>query len=249
MSLNAYLDDVCTTQIGVTEMFAGPGSVFAVTAVPDQVYKYAPATATPTRLSLNTDYSMNMLSLSVTVPLQAGEYLFCLPANRNEFNISGSSGASRSSVRQMWLKRSGAFTYTNLLVYSQDSAAAASDVVTPGITFAVGVAQGFAGLQPNGLIGRAVVGNNDIIGYVLSNTDTEITLDMPFSGTVDTRIIDVARFMFSMDNVIFSSVLKVPDVVTDAPVLIYIKDSVVIPNAAINYPNISVVVDYTEFVV
>lgn len=249
MGLKGYNDELCTQEFGTTEVFTGPGGTFSTLAVPAQVYKYVVATGTAVFLNAPTDYSLSGLDLTLTTPLIAGELLFCLPTVRAEFSLSGSSGAQKSAVRSIWLKRTGTFVYANLLIYSQNAAEPVADIVTSSITFTSGVGTGFTGLTPGACVGSAVVNEGAVLGIVTSNTETEVTMDSNYSGTVNTRIVALGDLWFSLDNLLYSNILELPDIDSDVPTRVYVKDTVVIPVAAANYPNMEIVTDYSEFAV
>lgn len=211
----------------------------------------APATlAAYTKLYTPTDFTLAGNNISIVVPLGGNEILHAVPTDALAMYFGGAAGEAVTKVTQLFLRRSTDFEYTTLQVASDDISLQPYHTSTAGVIFAAGVGSGFAGLTVNSLVGKAVNHAGAFRGVVVSNTETTVSIDAAYGGVAATaEIYNIGSLEFSLDNVSFSKVLPLADLVDAAVVVgVYVRDTVSVPTAAINYPSNIIKVSGIEFI-
>lgn len=211
----------------------------------------APATlAAYVKLYTPTDFTLAGSVISVIASLGANEVLHAVPTDALAMYFGGTAGETVTKVTKLYLRRSTDFEYTTLQVSSDDISLQPYHTSTAGIVFAAGVGTGFTGLVIDSLVGKAVNHAGVFRGLVIANTETTVTINSAYNGLAATaEIYNVGSLEFSIDNVTFSKVLPVADLVESAVVVsIYVRDTVNVPAAAINYPSNIIKVSGIEFI-
>lgn len=196
--------------------------------------------STYTKKRLTTDYSIQGNTVVFVNPPAVGR-LHIVPAQDAGLAFGGNPDDQVTTVGSVWLKREPGFEYRNVKVYSQDNSV--DDVVftQAGVTSAAGVMSGFSGLTINALAGYAVWHNGAYRGTVTSNTATTVTIsDSGYTqaSTYDAQLFNVGSALVSLDGETYAAVVSPADITTDTPVRVYFRDTVTIPDAPMNYPNV-----------
>lgn len=206
--------------------------------------------STYTKKTLTTHYSISGNNVVFVTAPTTTQRVHVVPDDTLNVNFGGNPAAVVTTTSSVWLKRTAGFTYDTLKFYIEDLSAAVVSNTDSGITFASGVGSGFTGLVADALIGLALDHKGVFRGLITANTTTTITIsDLTYTDAVagDTQRYSVSQVLCSLDNVTFKPVMHPAAINNDTAVRVYLKDTVSIPNAATNYPNLTVRVSGIEY--
>jgi len=236
-------------------------------AAMEHLYRYNSTTGLHTKLVIGTDYSLSTSTIVCSRALGATETLIAIPINRLNLNFGGVFGAEKTSYTSVVFKREDQWAYDTLLLTSEDLDKTAfaityidmSFIFTSGnsMTNSAGqtvtgskCASSISGLTINALEGYALVLNNVYKGTIIANDVSNILINATINYTSSSAVDDLSIFsistlLFALDvdgtlpsTVAFSPVLSLPSLTTDtSSVKVWVKDKLVIPETATNYPN------------
>lgn len=203
-----------------------------------------------TKKTLTTDYSISGNTVIFLTAPTTVQRVHVVPDDTLNVNFGGNPAANITTISSVWLKRSAGFTYDTLKFYVEDLSAAVVSNTDSGITFASGTGSGFVGLVADSLIGLALDHKGVFRGIITDNDSTTVTIsDLTYTDAVagDSQRYSVSQVLCSLDGVAYSAAVHPPAITTDVAVRIYLKDTVSVPNAAMNYPNLTVRVSGIEY--
>jgi hypothetical protein len=203
-----------------------------------------------TKKTLTTHYSISGNTVIFVTAPTTSQKVHVVPDDTLNINFGGNPGADITTTSSVWLKRTAGFTYDTLKFYVEDLSAVAVASTTTGTTFASGVGSGFVGLVADSLIGLALDHKGVFRGMITDNDATTVTIsDAGYTDAVagDSHVYSVSQVLCSLDNVTFKTTAHPAAINNDTAVRVYLKDTVKVPNAAANYPNLTVRVSGIEY--
>lgn len=204
-----------------------------------------------TKKTLTTHYSVSGNTVTFVTAPTTSQKVHVVPNDTLNINFGGNPGVDITTISSVWLKRTPGFIYDTLKFYVEDLSAAVVASTTAGTTFASGVGSGFVGLVDSALIGLALDHKGVFRGMITANTTTTVTIsDTGYTDAVagDSHVYSVSQVLCSLDNVTFKAAAHPAAINNDTAVRVYLKDTVKVPNAATNYPNLTVRVSGIEYV-
>ena len=203
-----------------------------------------------TKKTLTTHYSISGNTIIFVTAPTTSQKVHVVPLHTLNVNFGGNPAANITTTSSVWLKRTPGFTYDTLKFYVEDLSSAAVSSVTTGVTFSAGVGSGFVGLVADALKGLALDHKGVFRGMITANTTTTITIsDLAYADAVagDCLVYSVSQMLCSLDNLTFKAVIRPPAITTDTAVVVYLKDTVLVPNTAVNYPSLTIRVSGIEY--
>jgi hypothetical protein len=205
---------------------------------------------------LTTDYSVAGNDLIMVVAPTATQNVIAVPTATLNMNFGGVAGVVKSTATSVWLKQTEGYIYDTLQAQSQDLSQVQASTAQSGITLAGGTAEGFVGLVPGALIGRALNHKGVFIGIVIANTETSADMYNAATDAVagEAIVYTIGSLQFALDNDgtpgTYAPVVH-PQAVDGNPesVRLWVKDTVTIPTTAVNYPNNVIKVTGIEYLV
>lgn len=206
-----------------------------------------------TKQTLTLHYSIVGVTVTFVTAPAATSYVHVVPTSGAGLAFGGTPGDDITVTGAVWLKRDPAFEYRSLKVYSQDNSVTDELLTQAGVTSTgtPGVMSGFSGLTTNALVGHAVWHNAGFRGVVASNDASTVTLDRAYTqaSAYEAQIFNIGPMLVSITSAVagFDYVVAPADITTDTAVQVWYKDTIKIPTAPTNYPNIIIKVTGTEY--
>ena len=206
-----------------------------------------------TKLYTPAHYTLIGDTINMVSPIQANQILHAVPIDTLAMYFSGAIGSTVSEDASIYLRRGDdGFEYILLQVASEDTSLFPYHAAVNSVVFADGVGTGFSGLPVDGLIGKALNHGGNFVGTIVSNTISTVTIsDNTYTSAAATaEVYNVGTLQFSLDGVTFAPVVQPPDLTaTGVEVIrVYVKDTVKIPVAALNYPSNIIKVTGVEYI-
>lgn len=198
-----------------------------------------------------TDFTLSGDTITMVVPPAGNEVIHAVPVDTLAMFFGGTAGSSVTKTSEVYIKRDSNFDYTSLQVSSEDTSVFPYHSSTTDVVFTGGVGVGFAGLPVGGLVGKAVNHAGTFIGIVTANTESSVTVGTAYSGVSATaEIYNIGALEFSLNGVTYAPVIYPSDMTaaTSDTTLIYVRDTLNIPEVAINYPANIIKVSGIEYI-
>ena len=203
------------------------------------------------KLYTPTDFTLSGSAITMIAAVGGNDTIHAVPVDTLAMFFGGAEGAVVSKQTQIYIKRDANFDYTALQVSSEDTSQFPYHTTTADVVFTAGVGVGFSGLPVGGLVGKAVNHNGIFVGLVLSNTEAAITLDRAYTGvSANAEIYNIGSLQFSLDGTTFAPVIYPADMTAGGSdtTMVYVKDTLSIPAAAVNYPANIIKVSGIEYI-
>ena len=197
------------------------------------------------RLNKFFDYSITGNTLTLAQPVLDNDFLVILPVAGLKFQVTSDASPVISGL----IKRNTDNIYDACFIFSKDNSVEQKDF-SQDAEFLNGVGYGFSGLEPNSLIGMAVVHAYGFRGFITSNTATTITLDTDYTlqAMLQTDVYSIGDIDFSIDqteNKVYSKFLSLPPFLDDTPLQFYARSG--LTSYPINSTLTSIVIAGDEF--
>lgn len=211
------------------------------------------------KLTMNTDYTVSGNTINTGFTPTSSQNIIATPASDLSANFGGAAGTVKTTQTSFWVRRfpitgGGSLnTYDTLQVQSVDLSQTQASLTQAAVTFASGVGSGFTGLVSGALIGRAVNHNGIFRGIVTANDTTTVTIsDTGYSGSsAEAVVYTIGSLQFAPDSSgspgTYAPVIHPAAINSDTAVRIWVRDTVTVPNTAMNYPNNVIAVTGTEY--